>query len=81
MLNLDSDIISKVYEKPGSLKIGHYLPGTRIPIHSDEELLSSNDLNLPILNLAWHISDEIENYLRKNKFTGEIFHILSKEDF
>ena len=81
MLKLDSDIISKVYEKPGSLKIGHYLPGTRIPIHSDEELLSSNQLNMPILNLAWHISDEIENYLRKNKFTGDILHILSKDDF
>ena len=81
MLNLDSDTISKVYEKPGSLKIGYYIPGTRIPIHSDEELLSSNDLNMPILNLAWHISGEIENYLRKNKFTGDIFHILSKDDF
>tara|TARA_Y100000589_G_scaffold18035_1_gene14976 strand:- start:364 stop:1608 length:1245 start_codon:yes stop_codon:yes gene_type:complete len=80
MLNLDSNIISKVYEKPGSLKIGHYLPGTRIPIHSDEELLSSKDLNMPILNLAWHINEEIENYLRKNKFTGDIFHILSKDD-
>ncbi len=80
MLNLDSNIISKVYEKPGSLKIGHYLPGTRIPIHSDEELLSSKDLNIPILNLAWHINEEIENYLRKNKFTGDIFHILSKDD-
>ena len=39
MLNLDSDIISKVYEKPGSLKIGHYLPGTRIPIHSTNSFL------------------------------------------
>ena len=57
------DIEIDVNIKPGSLKIGHYLPGTRIPIHSDEELLSSKDLNLPILNLAWHISDEIENYL------------------
>ncbi len=81
MLNLNSDTISKVYEKPGSLKIGHYLPGTRIPIHSDEELLASNNLDLPILNLAWHIGDEIESYLRKNKFTGDIVHILSKDDF
>ena len=44
MLNLDVDKISKVYEKPGSLKIGHYLPGTKIPIHSDDELLKSDDL-------------------------------------
>ncbi len=81
MLNLDSDTISKVYEKPGSLKIGHYLPGTRIPIHSDDELINSDNLKLPILNLAWHISDEIEKYLRNNNFTGEIIHILSENDF
>ncbi len=81
MLNLDVDKISKVYEKPGSLKIGHYLPGTKIPIHSDDELLKSDDLDKPILNLAWHISDEIENYLRNNNFTGDIVHILSNDDF
>ena len=81
MLNLDSDTISKVYEKPGSLKIGHFLPGTRIPIHSDDELISSDDQTSPILNLAWHISKEIESYLRKNHYNGEIIHVLSKDDF
>lgn len=81
MLNLDSDQISKVFEKPGSLKIGHFLPGTRIPIHSDDELISSEDQTSPILNLAWHISEEIENYLRDNNFQGDIIHILSKDDF
>tara|TARA_B100000768_G_C11283483_1_gene380260 strand:- start:2169 stop:3398 length:1230 start_codon:yes stop_codon:yes gene_type:complete len=81
MLNLDVDKISAVYEKPGSLKIGHFLPGTRIPIHSDDELTSSEDQESPILNLAWHISEEIENYLTKNGFKGKIIHILSKDDF
>ena len=81
MLNLDVDNISAVYEKPGSLKIGHFLPGTRIPIHSDDELTLSEDQESPILNLAWHISEEIENYLTKNGFKGEIIHILSKDDF
>ena len=81
MLNLDSSTISKVYEKPGSLKIGHYLPGTRIPIHSDDELINSTDLDLPILNLAWHISDEIESYLRNNNFKGKIVHVLAGNDF
>ena len=37
MLELDEHIISAVYEKPGSLKIGHYLPGTRIIIRSDDD--------------------------------------------
>ncbi|MDB5579117.1 MAG: hypothetical protein JWR80_4293, partial [Bradyrhizobium sp.] len=32
MLNLDRQSIGAIYEKPGSGKIGHYVPGTRIPI-------------------------------------------------
>ena len=35
LLNLDEQSIEAVYEKPGSMKIGCYLPGTRIPIKSD----------------------------------------------
>lgn len=81
LLQLDSDIISEVFEKPGSLKIGYYLPGTRVPIKSDDELLLWEDKSKPIINLAWHISTEIHNYLRKNNYTGEIIDILSPDDF
>ena len=81
LLGLDQDLISAVYEKPGSLKIGHYLPGTRIPICSDEDLFSLTDQNLPLLNLAWHIPQEIRNYLTTNGYTGQIIDILSANDF
>jgi hypothetical protein len=81
LLGLDQDLISAVYEKPGSLKIGHYLPGTRIPICSDEDLFSLTDQNLPLLNLAWHIPQEIRNYLTANGYTGQIIDILSGNDF
>ncbi len=37
LLALDDKMISAVYEKPGSMKVGHYLPGTRIPIKSDDD--------------------------------------------
>jgi hypothetical protein len=76
MLDLDCDIISEVYEKPGSMKIGKYVPGTRIPILSDESLFLSISEEKFILNLAWHISDEISNYLGENGFKGEIINIL-----
>jgi hypothetical protein len=81
LLGLDQDLISAVYESPGSLKIGHYLPGTRIPICSDEDLFSLTDQNLPLLNLAWHISQEIRGYLTANGYTGQIIDILSGNDF
>lgn len=81
LLDLTDEHISVVYEKPGSLKIGHYLPGTRIPIHSDDELINLENKSQPILNLAWHISSEIKTYLTKNNYTGEIIDILSPDDF
>ncbi len=81
LLGLNETIISAVYEKPGSLKIGHYLPGTRIPICSDDELFASSVKTLPIINFAWHIPQEIRTYLQKNNYSGNVIDILSNEDF
>lgn len=81
LLGLTDEMIAAVYEKPGSLKIGHYLPGTRIPIHSDDELLALPDRSLPLLNLAWHIPGEIRSYMQARGYTGQIIDILSPEDF
>lgn len=81
LLGLDENLISAVYEKPGSLKIGHYLPGTRIPICSDKDLFALPDQTAPLLNLAWHIPQEIRNYLMANGYTGQIIDIFSSDDF
>lgn len=81
MLELDENKISAVFEKPGSLKIGNYLPGTRIPIKSDDELFAEPNQTLPILNLAWHIPDEIRKYFINNGYAGEVIDILDKKDF
>ena len=76
LLDLSNDEVECVYEKPGSLKIGHYLPGTRIPIRSDDELFTRLAQTKVLLNLAWHIPAEIENYLRKQGFAGQLVHIV-----
>jgi SAM-dependent methyltransferase len=81
MLDLDERSISAVYEKPGSLKIGHYVPGTRIPILSDEELFVCVDKTKPLLNLAWHIPQEIHGYLESHGYTGPIIDIIEAGDF
>lgn len=81
LLGLDIDTIGAVYEKPGSLKIGHYLPGTRIPIRSDEDLFASGDHTTPIVNMAWHISAEIRSYLAAQAVTAPIVDIIERADF
>ena len=81
LLDLNEDLISAVYEKPGSLKIGNYLPGTRIPILSDHDLFALPDQDAPLLNLAWHIPKEIRSYLVGNGYKGPVTDILSADDF
>jgi hypothetical protein len=81
LLGLNEELISAVYEKPGSLKIGHYVPGTRIPIRSDNELFAQDDMDQPLLNLAWHIPTEIRIYMTENGYKGTIVDILNEEDF
>ena len=81
LLGLTEAHISAVYEKPGSLKIGHYVPGTRIPILSDDELFANAEVSSPLLNLAWHISSEIRGYLRSAGYAGEVIDIISPDDF
>lgn len=76
LLDLSIEEIECVYEKPGSLKIGHYLPGTRIPIRSDDELFTRLPQIKVLLNFAWHIPSEIEAYLRKQGFDGQLVHIV-----
>jgi hypothetical protein len=81
LLGLDERSVGAVYEKPGSLKIGHYVPGTRIPICSDEALFALPKPTRPLLNLAWHIPREIRNYLTEHGYNGPVIDVLSPEDF
>ena len=80
MLGLDRGSVNAIYEKPGSGKIGHYVPGTRIPIRSDDDFPEA-DRSRPLLNMAWHIAAEIEPYLRARGFTGDIIDIIAESDF
>jgi SAM-dependent methyltransferase len=81
LLSLSDKEILCVYEKPGSMKIDHYLPGTRIPIVSDEELFKDKENPAPIINLAWHIPKEIGAYLTNNGVKGELINIITETDF
>ena len=75
LLSLDENQISAVYEIKGSIKVNHYVPGTRIPILPEKELYTSEENNRPILNLAWHIPNEVRENLSKNNFKGEVIDI------
>ena len=69
-------MISSVYEKINSKKIGYYVPGTRIPIKSDKFLFKKIKNLKVIVNFAWHIKKEIKFYLKINGFRGKIVNIV-----
>jgi len=80
LLDLDSSMVEAAYEKPGSMKLAHYIPGTRIVIKSDDELFVILKKLPVILNFAWHISTEIKTYLVKNGYEGEVIDIFDPEE-
>ena len=75
LLNLTEKEISAVYEIKGSVKVNHYIPGTRIPILPESELYSNTDQKEPILNLAWHLPSEVRANLEKNGYLGDVIDI------
>ncbi len=76
LLKLTSSEIECVYEKPGSKKIGHYVPGTKIPIISAKNLFELEKKPEFIINLAWHIPDEIKAFLKHNNVDSKIINII-----
>ncbi len=75
-LGLNSDTLKCILEINGSKKIGHYLPGTNIPIYDESKLYI--DQPKYVLILSWHISKEIMYNLRKNGYKGKFIIPLPK---
>lgn len=75
LLELDETNISAVYEIKGSIKVDHFVPGTRIPILAEKQLYAQGNQPPVILNLAWHIAAEVEANLKKNKVSSPIINI------
>ncbi len=80
-LNLNKNNISAIFEREFSKKIKHYVPGTKIPIVSDKFMKKKIKPKIPILNLAWHIKNEIKQFLNNKKIENRIINIIDNKDF
>lgn len=67
---LDVEDIACVCEVPGSDKIGHYIPGTRIPVVDEARLFEEQPSHAVLF--SWHLADVIVPKLRERGYTGEI---------
>jgi hypothetical protein len=68
-VGLDDGLIDYVLEIQGSYKIGHYVPGTLIPI-VDESILFKEQPEYALL-FSWHIAEELVPKLIKLGFKGD----------
>lgn len=67
---LDIEDLQYVCEVSGSDKIGHYIPGTRIPVVDESRLFEEQPERA--LLLSWHLAAVIVPKLRKRGYEGEI---------
>lgn len=70
-LGIDYKTMPAVFEQVNSPKIGNYVPGTKIEILPDSELLRLSGSK--IIVWAWHIVPEVVDYLSKIGYKGEIW--------
>lgn len=68
-VGLDDGILDCVVEIKGSHKIGHYLPGTLVPVLEESKLYSEQPEYA--LLLSWHIADELISNLRARGYRGK----------
>ena len=59
---------------------GRWFREPEFQFSSDDDFPASKR-TLPLINMAWHIAEEIETYLRGRGFSGEIINIISPDDF
>lgn len=67
-VGIDNSLLPYIVEQPSSLKLNKFVPGTRIPVISNECLESSCPDYLLIF--AWHLKDEIIQHLRERSLNA-----------
>jgi SAM-dependent methyltransferase len=66
---LNAEDLIAVAELSGSSKIGRYMPGTKIPVIEEKELLNRKPTHL--LLFSWHLRESIIPNLKKLGFNGK----------
>jgi hypothetical protein len=66
---LTKEIIDCICEVDNSYKVGHFMPGTNIPVVSEKIIFKKKPEYL--LLLSWHISNELITGLRKKGYKGK----------
>ena len=75
-VGINEEMVDYICEIKGSHKIGHYLPGTKIPIMPEEFIFKKKPQYL--LLLSWHISKELIKNLKSKGYKGKFIIPLPK---
>jgi SAM-dependent methyltransferase len=69
---LDVEDVACVLEVASSDKLGHYIPGTRLPVVDEDRLFTSEAPPAAVLLLSWHLEDIIVPKLREKGYAGRV---------
>ena len=73
---LTKEIIDCICEVKNSYKVGHYMPGTNIPVVSEDIIFKKKPDYL--LMLSWHISKDLIKIFKKKGYKGKFIIPLPK---
>jgi hypothetical protein len=73
---LTKEILDCICEVNNSYKVGHYMPGTNIPVVSEDIIYKKKPDYL--LMLSWHISNDLIKIFKKNGYKGKFIIPLPK---
>jgi len=75
-LGVDENIIQYICEKKGSLKIGKFIPGTKIKV-INEDFIIKDQPDFAVI-FSWHIYKDLIKILRKKGYKGKFIIPLPK---
>ena len=78
-VGIDHELVPYIVEQPSSLKLDKFVPGTRIPVISNDCLETKKPDYLVVF--AWHLKDEILSHLRERGIKGTCIFPLPKVEF
>ena len=75
-LGIDENIVSYICEKKGSLKIGKFIPGTKIKV-INEDFIIKDQPDFAVI-FSWHIYKDLIKILKKKGYKGKFIIPLPK---
>ena len=78
-LGIDENIVSYICEKKGSLKIGKFIPGTKIKV-INEDFIIKDQPDFAVI-FSWHIYKDLIKILKKRVIKANLSYLYPNQEY